>query len=161
MRLEQGKASTSIYSSRTDRLVLVNGTTTELLLHPVPSTDPNDPLYWSTLRKAINFGLVGFFVLWTFVHLKIGSTSCGPLMMELHFTVDDLNNGVAVSCAGLAVGCMFFMPFVHKYGRHPMYLISLALQLGSVVWQAKTKTMGDWTGSNLVAGLGGAISDAR
>ncbi|KAF1837912.1 MFS general substrate transporter [Decorospora gaudefroyi] len=153
---------TNFWAPGTVRLeqLLVTGSTTELLLHPVPSSDPDDPLNWSTTRKALNFGLVGFFVLWTFVHLQIGSTSWGPLMMELHFTIDDLNNAVAISCAGLAVGCMLFMPFVHKYGRRPLYLISLTLQLGSVVWQAKTKSVGDWMGSNLIAGLGGAISEA-
>jgi hypothetical protein len=149
----------AIDSLRTNHLLLVTGTITELLLHLVPITDPNDPLNWSTIRKAINFGLVGFFVLWTFVHLQIGSTSWGPLMVELHFTIEDLNNEVAVSCA---VGCIFFMPFVHKYGRHPLYMTSLTLQLGSVVWQAETKTIGDWMGSKLVAGLGGVRdSDVR
>jgi hypothetical protein len=32
--------------------VLVDGDTNELHLIPVPSSDPNDPLNWSNLRKA-------------------------------------------------------------------------------------------------------------
>jgi MFS family permease len=138
----------------------VTGPATDVILHPVPSSDPDDPLNWSQLRKAINFGLVGFFVLWTFVQLQTGTTSWGALMTELGFTADQLNNGSAMSCAGLAVGCMIFMPFVHKYGRRPLYLLSSALQLSAVLWQAHVHSYGDYMGSNFLAGLGGAISEA-
>lgn len=161
IRLEDSKTfRLSPIRRHTDNPLPVTTPASDVILHPVPSSDPDDPLNWSRLRKAINFGLVGFFVLWTFVQLQTGSTSWGSLMRELHFSVDQLNNGVAMSCAGLAVGCMIFMPFVHKFGRRPLYLISSALQLSSVIWQAKTRTYGDWMGSNFLAGLGGAISEA-
>ncbi|CAG5183183.1 uncharacterized protein ALTATR162_LOCUS10454 [Alternaria atra] len=150
----------NFWAPGTIRLEDMTTPASDVILQPVPSSDPDDPLNWSKLRKSINFGLVGFFVLWTFVQLQTGSTSWGSLMRELYFTVDQLNNGAAMSCAGLAVGCMIFMPFVHKFGRRPLYLISSALQLSSVIWQAKTRTYGDWMGSNFLAGLGGAISEA-
>jgi MFS family permease len=134
--------------------------TTDVILHPVPSSEPDDPLNWSTLRKAINFGLTGFFVLWTFVQLQTGTTSWGALMVDLRFSVDQLNNGSAMGCAGLAIGCMIFMPFVHKYGRRPLYLLSSALQLSAVLWQTQMQNYGDYMGSNFLSGLGGAISEA-
>ena len=81
-------------------------------------------------------------------------------MAELRFTVDQVNNGSAISSAGLGIGCMLFMPFVHKYGRRPLYLISSVLQLSSVIWQANVHNYGDWMGANLLGGLGGAISEA-
>jgi MFS family permease len=67
--------------------------------------------------------------------------------------------GIAINYGGLAIGCIFFVPFVHKFGRRPLYLFSSALQLASVVWQAKVHTFGDLIGSNLISGLGGAISE--
>ncbi|KAJ6080299.1 hypothetical protein N7467_010052 [Penicillium canescens] len=131
----------------------------QLVLFPTPSADPNDPLNWSTARKALNFTLVSFFVLWTFVQLDIGFTAWGPMQAELGFSVDILNAEAAVNYGGLAVGCIFFMPLVHKYGRRPIYIFSVALQFASCIWQAETYTVGDLMGSGLISGIGGAISE--
>ncbi|CAG8259512.1 unnamed protein product [Penicillium salamii] len=130
-----------------------------LVLFPTPSSDPNDPLNWSKARKALNFTLVSFFVLWTFVQLDIGFTAWGPMETELGFSVEILNTGAAVNYGGLAVGCIFFMPLVHKYGRRPIYIFSIALQFASCIWQAQTYSVGDFIGSGLISGIGGAISE--
>ena len=112
------------------------------------------------MRKYINFTLVGFFVLWSFVQLQVGATSWSLLIVQLHFSIDQLNQGSAMASAGLAIGCMLFMPFVHKYGRRPLYIMSAALQLSAVIWQSKMQGYGDYMGSNFLGGLGGAISEA-
>jgi MFS family permease len=137
----------------------VHRTTDQLVLVPTPSADPNDPLNWSTARKILNYTLVSFFVLWTFVQLDIGFTAWGPMEDELGFSVDILNAGSAVNYGGLAIGCFLFIPLVHKYGRRPIYIFSTALQLASCVWQAKTYSVGSFIGANLISGLGGAISE--
>lgn len=95
----------------------------------------------------------------TFVELDIGFVAWEAYQTELGFTVDLLNSGAATNYAGLAIGCIFFIPLVHKYGRRPLYLFSTAVQLASVIWFAKTYTKGDLVGSNLISGLGGAISE--
>jgi MFS family permease len=81
------------------------------------------------------------------------------MQTELGFSVDIMNAEAAVNYGGLAVGCIFFMPFVHKYGRRPIYIFSFALQFASCIWQAKTYTVGDLIGSGLISGIGGAISE--
>jgi MFS family permease len=78
---------------------------------------------------------------------------------ELGFSVDILNAEAAVNYGGLAVGCIFFMPLVHKYGRRPIYIFSVALQFASCIWQAQTYSVGDLMGSGLISGIGGAISE--
>ncbi|CAI7603968.1 unnamed protein product [Penicillium pancosmium] len=137
----------------------VHRTRDQIVLFPTPSADPNDPLNWSASRKALNFTLVSFFVLWTFVQLDIGFTAWGPMESELGFSVDILNAGAAVNYGGLAIGCFFFIPLVHKYGRRPIYIFSSALQFASCIWQAQTYTVGNFIGANLISGLGGAISE--
>ena len=107
----------------------------------------------------MNLGLVCFFVLWTFVELDIAFTAWGPIQSELGFTIDELNAGAAVNYGGLAIGCIFFVPLVHKYGRRPVYIASTAMQFASCIWQARTKTVGDFIGCNLVSGVGSAISE--
>jgi MFS family permease len=131
----------------------------QLILHPTPSADPNDPLNWSKFRKGLNFILVCFFVLWTFVQLDIGFTAWGPIHAELNFSIELMNAVAATNYVALAIGCVFFIPLVHKYGRRPIYLLSSALQFASCIWQAKVYTAGDMIGSNIISGLGGAISE--
>lgn len=60
---------------------------------------------------------------------------------------------------GLAIGCIFFIPLAHKYGRRPLYILSTALQLAASIWYARVQTPGDLIGCNIVSGVGGAISE--
>ncbi|KAJ5791723.1 uncharacterized protein N7518_008734 [Penicillium psychrosexuale] len=149
----------TIWAPGTVRLEDIHQSRDQLVLFPTPSADPNDPLNWSTARKALNFTLVSFFVLWTFVQLDIGFTAWGPMQDELNFSVDLLNANAAVNYGGLAIGCIFFMPLVHKYGRRPIYIFSVAVQFASSIWQAEMYTVGDLMGSGLISGIGGAISE--
>ncbi|KAM3498838.1 hypothetical protein MY10362_007865 [Beauveria mimosiformis] len=130
-----------------------------VILHPTPSSDPNDPLNWTPWRKTVNFTLVCFYVSLTFVQLDVGFTSWDQYQAELGFSVDFLNAAAAINYAGLAVGCVFLVPLVHKYGRRPMYIFSTVLQLLSCVWLGATRTRGDMIGSNLLSGISGAISE--
>ncbi|CAI7621284.1 unnamed protein product [Penicillium glandicola] len=149
----------TLWPPGTVRLEEIHQSRDQLVLFPTPSSDPNDPLNWSTTRKTLNFTLVSFFVLWTFVQLDIGFTAWGPMQEEFNFSVDALNTQAAINYAGLAVGCIFFMPLVYKYGRRPVYIFSIALQFASCVWQAEMYTIGDLMGSGLISGIGGAISE--
>ncbi|KAJ5121912.1 hypothetical protein N7448_003045 [Penicillium atrosanguineum] len=149
----------SFWAPGTIALEDIHRTRDQLVLFPTPSSDPNDPLNWSTARKILNFTLVSFFVLWTFVQLDVGFTAWGPMETQLGFSVDILNAGAAVNYGGLAIGCFFFIPLVHKYGRRPIYIFSSALQLASCIWQAKVQSVGGFITSNIISGLGGAISE--
>ncbi|KAK2595650.1 hypothetical protein QQS21_006621 [Conoideocrella luteorostrata] len=131
----------------------------EVFLHPIPTTNGNDPLNWAPWRKNLNFALVCFYVLLTFVQLDIGFTAWEQQQEELGFSVNFQNAGAAFNYGGLAIGCIFFVPLVHKFGRRPLYLFSTLLQLVSCIWFATTKTRGDFIGSNILSGLGGAISE--
>lgn len=139
--------------------VTIGGRPTNIILHPTPSYDPNDPLNWSPWRKGLNFGLVCFYVVMTFSQLSIGFTAWEQQNEELGLSPEILNPAAAVNYVGLAVGCILFVPLVHKYGRRPIYLFSSALQFASVVWFARTMGTGDVMGSNLLSGLSGAISE--
>lgn len=151
----------SIYSQRTQAypLFLVQSASDTVILHPTPSSDPNDPLNWTPRRKAVNFALVCVYVFLTFVQLDVGFTSWDQYQAELGFSVDFLNASAAVNYAGLAAGCIVLVPLVHKYGRRPMYIFSTALQLASCCWLAATRTRGDMMASNLLSGVSGAISE--
>jgi len=129
------------------------------VLFPIPTEDPDDPLNWSSRRKFVNYSIVCSYVLWTFVQLDVGLTAWGPLMDELGISQFALNASVAANYAGLAFGCLVFIPFLYRYGRRPIYLFSVALQLGSCIYQGLVQNNTDIIVSNLLSGLGGAISE--
>lgn len=149
----------SFWAPGTVKLEDLRQSSTKIILHPIPSSDPNDPLNWTSFRKVVNFVQVSLYVLLTFVQLDIGFTAWEAYQTELGFSINLLNGAAATNYAGLAIGCIFFVPLVHKYGRRPMYIFSTLLQLVSCIWFAKTETTGDLIGSNLFSGLGGAISE--
>lgn len=78
---------------------------------------------------------------------------------ERNFTVEILNAHTAVMYGGLGVGCIFFMPLVHKYGRRPTHILSLVLQFALCIWKADMHTTGDIVGSALISGIGSTISE--
>ena len=120
----------------------------EIILQPRPTTDPNDPLNWpkwyalyhslslchicwsSTMAlmvyryKAWNFTLVCLYTLLVFVNVDIGTVIWGDLIVDLGFSVQDLTWSFGFNTAGLAVGCILFIPFALKYGRRVMYVVS-------------------------------------
>ncbi|OAA48789.1 Major facilitator superfamily transporter [Cordyceps fumosorosea ARSEF 2679] len=138
---------------------LEEGDLKKLILHPTPTSDPNDPLNWSAPRKALNFTLVCLYTLLTFVQLDVGFTAWDQYSAELGFSDDTLNGSAAANYLGLALGCVALVPLVHKLGRRPVYLLSTLLQLASCIWSARTSTVGDLYGSNVISGVGGAISE--
>lgn len=78
---------------------------------------------------------------------------------DLGLTQAGYNNSVAANFTGLAVGSLFFVPFVHRYGRRPIYLVSSVIQLVIAIWSANMKTANEVIASNLLMGLGGAVSE--
>ncbi|KAJ5347934.1 Major facilitator superfamily domain general substrate transporter [Penicillium brevicompactum] len=131
-----------------------------IILNPTPSNDPEDPLNWTTLRKTVNFGLTCTYVLFTFVLLDIGVVAWSIYTDVLHLSWSTLNQAGGASYAGLAIGCLFFIPCVHKFGRRPLYLISALIQFACAIWYAKFKSAGEMIVIGLLAGLGGSVSEA-
>lgn len=79
---------------------------------------------------------------------------------ELGISFQNLNNSFAANTAGLAIGSFFLLPIVHKYGRRPVYIVSLLVQFAAAVWFAKMTTNWENIFINVFVGIFGAISEA-
>ncbi|UNI17911.1 hypothetical protein JDV02_004219 [Purpureocillium takamizusanense] len=93
----------SFWAPGTVTLEDLQRSTENAILHPRPTTDPNDPLNWSTKRKMLNFVLVNVYVFFSFVQLDIfytapGSTQHGRRPVYILSTALQL-----ASCIWLAV----------------------------------------------------------
>ncbi|KAL3471439.1 major facilitator superfamily domain-containing protein [Aspergillus californicus] len=133
---------------------------TELILSPAPSDDPDDPLNWSPLRKGVNFALTCSYVCFTFVLVDINSLAYRGYIAELGLTYATFNMASGSNFIGLALGCLVFLPCVHKFGRRPIYLLSAIVQFACAVWWANFHKAGELIGVSLLAGLAGSISEA-
>ncbi|VUC30476.1 unnamed protein product [Clonostachys rosea] len=106
-----------------------------ILLVPQPSlVDPNDPLRWPAWKKWATF-LNG--VAYTFMGSVTGPIMAAgmiPLSETFGESLQRLTyaNGATLVCQG--VGNIFWMPFVIKFGRRPVYLLSNILMGVACVW---------------------------
>lgn len=133
---------------------------TEIVLNPVPTADPNDPLNWSMRRKLVNFGLCCYYTLMLFVGLDILTVIYGPLMTNLALNAAVLTNGFGLSTAGLALGCIFLIPFALQFGRRPLYLFSTLVSFGMAILAANVKGPAGLYAFNFIQGFAGSASEA-
>jgi len=57
----------------------------DIVLHPRPTTSPNDPLNWPRWRKWLNFGLANLYALNVYVNIDATTPTWGPMGRELNF----------------------------------------------------------------------------
>lgn len=114
---------------------------------------------WSPFRKHLNYTLVCFYTLFIYALLNVQTVTWGVLGTELNFSNEILNDSYAAATAALMVGGLTLIPFALKFGRRPVYIGSLAVQFGMAIWYARTYTVGDLMGTNIVSCFVGALSE--
>ncbi|KAB8230236.1 major facilitator superfamily domain-containing protein [Aspergillus alliaceus] len=130
-----------------------------IILQPRPSNDPNEPLNWPTYQKAINLSIACLFTLMVFATLDVGTVIWPSLTAELGYRSKYLNDSYAAGLAGLAIGCIFFIPAAVLFGRKPVYIFaSLAMVLVNI-GQALFQTRVQYIVLQVLAGLAGSVND--
>ncbi|PHH81434.1 hypothetical protein CDD82_781 [Ophiocordyceps australis] len=132
----------------------------EVVPMPTPSSDPNDPLRWATWRKCLNFTLLSAMTVAIFSILSTQNVFWPEMIKDLNTDTETLSNASAVQLAGLAIGCIFFIPFAEKYGRRSAYIISTTLVTISAWWSAYMKTGTEVYLTNGLMGIAGAVNEA-
>ncbi|KAF5026916.1 hypothetical protein F66182_946 [Fusarium sp. NRRL 66182] len=131
----------------------------EIVLVPTPSQDPNDPLNWSKLRKSCNFILVLAVTVAFFSAIVMQIVLWQQMIVDINVTYDQLNYGVAVNAAGLALGSFLFIPLARKYGSRPCYILSIGLMAAAAWWSGRMQTVGEMYVTNFLFGLAGSINE--
>ncbi|KAL4966027.1 MFS general substrate transporter [Aspergillus stella-maris] len=122
----------------------------EIILHPQPTSDPNDPLNWPPWRKCLNLGLVIFWVAMVAEFINAPTPTWSPMQDELGYTDEILNDSYAAGCAALGLGSLLLIPFALEFGRRPIYLLCTVVQFGVSIWSARMTTVGDLMGVNVI-----------
>ncbi|KAL3463495.1 major facilitator superfamily domain-containing protein [Aspergillus heterothallicus] len=134
-------------------------TQSEVIREPKPSKDPNDPLNWPQWRKHLNFGLVCYYVVMVMALINVPTVTWGPMNLELGFSFGLLNDSYAAGCGALAIGGVILIPFALKFGRRPVYILSIAAQCGISVWSARMQNVADLMLVNILSCIVGALAE--
>lgn len=114
--VEVGNISRSIDMVPGTRLLLDQGRnslgSSSVILSPEPSSDPEDPLNWSVLRKSISFFVVNLYSFMVAVVALSTAVTYGALIAEFHTTAEYLNVGTAVSILLVGMGNIIWNPLV-------------------------------------------------
>jgi MFS family permease len=131
----------------------------DIILLPVPTTDPNDPLNWPKWEKWWNFALTNYYAMLVFAFIDVVTPTWGPMNEQLGFSWEMLNDSYAIGCGTLAIGAFLLIPFALKYGRRPIYILSTIVQFGIAIWSAKQQTVADLLLVNALSCGVGALSE--
>ncbi|KAL3449897.1 major facilitator superfamily domain-containing protein [Aspergillus insuetus] len=131
----------------------------EIVLQPKPMNDPNDPLNWEHWRKNLNFALTCLYVLIVTEFLCAATPTWGPMHEQLGFSWATLNNSYAIGCGFLGVGAVILTPLALKFGRRPLYLVSILIVFAVSIWSAKMQKAVDIMLVNVFSCASGALSE--
>ncbi|KAM0250557.1 hypothetical protein ACHAQJ_008567 [Trichoderma viride] len=151
-------------------LRLIDQETNTVILVPTPSSDPNDPLNWSTWRK---YYVAGVLCLTMAVSnfLAAGPAIAVPAT-ALDFYPDSLANGTLFTSAIPKVayfltttsllqgmGNIIWVPFANKYGRRPVYVLSYIIYFATAVWLIFEKSYARFLAGRILMGFGAGAAE--
>ncbi|KAI7568626.1 major facilitator superfamily transporter [Hortaea werneckii] len=109
----------------------------DVVLHPMPSEDPEDPLNWSFKRKLLATSCVIMYTLMVAIPSSIVYSVVTPIQEATSLVLDDLNLGTGVMFLCYGWACILWQPLALQYGKRPTYLVSMAANiaiLASAPW---------------------------
>ncbi|KAF2500880.1 MFS transporter [Lophium mytilinum] len=135
--------------------------TNEIILIPTPSSNPNDPLNWYAAYRLYIAVLVCFAMFMTnflaagpsVAIVSMTESFFGPPgpNMPAHIATTAYLYTVPALCQGM--GMLFWMPFIAKYGRRPVYIISFVIYTATAIWCGVTKSYGVELAGRVIMGL--------
>ncbi|KAI9829163.1 MAG: hypothetical protein M1832_000186 [Thelocarpon impressellum] len=123
-------------------------------VHPQPTSDPLDPLNWSTWRKHLILGIV-MWMYFLFTWVTSVTVPSFPEIQELYgLSISQVNWTVAIPALGLAVGPLFWSSISDIYGRRIIMIIGTIIALISSCGAAVAKNYGGYMAARFFQGFG-------
>lgn len=91
--------------------------------------------------------------------LSIQTVFWQQMTVDLDVSIAQLSNAQSAQLAGLATGCIFFIPFTIKYGRRLTYLVSTAILAAAAWWTSSMHSYAELIVTAVITGLAGAINE--
>ncbi|KAL7818083.1 major facilitator superfamily domain-containing protein [Trichoderma aethiopicum] len=151
-------------------LRLVHPETNAVILVPTPSSDPNDPLNWSTWRKYYVAGVLCL-AMAVCNFLAAGPAIAVPATAA-DFFPDSLLDGTLVTSAIpktayfftttsllIGLGNIIWVPAANKWGRRPVYILSYAIYFATAVWLIYEKSYARFLAGRVLMGFGSGAAE--
>ncbi|KAJ5219446.1 Major facilitator superfamily domain general substrate transporter [Penicillium cinerascens] len=123
-------------------------------LHPQPTSDPLDPLNWSSLQKH---GILSIVMLKYFLFTYLTTTtvpSFSEIQTKYSINYSQVNWSVAVPALGLSVGPLVWTSLCDIYGRRVIFLIGTTIALVSTIGAAVADTYAGYMAARFFQGFG-------
>ncbi|KAG4283268.1 hypothetical protein FPRO06_09941 [Fusarium proliferatum] len=128
----------------------------DIVLVPTPSDDPDDPLNWSQWRKTLLMVTLCVYCLAVGIASAAIYSVLVPISAATGLTVGDLNSGTGYMFLAFGWGCLIWQPLAQKFGKRPVYLLSLLGTTGIMIWAPHATTNGQWIANKVLQGTFGA-----
>ncbi|KAM0714061.1 hypothetical protein Q7P37_011025 [Cladosporium fusiforme] len=115
-------AAAALSQEHRDYLIQRHGT---LELDPIPSMDPADPYNWPRWKSISNLILVAFHACMTTFSAAAIVPAYEDIALDLGVTLHETTYLTSIQIIVLGFGPLFWRPLSSRYGRRPIFIISL------------------------------------
>ncbi|KAJ6119574.1 hypothetical protein N7523_003854 [Penicillium sp. IBT 18751x] len=123
-------------------------------LHPQPTSDPLDPLNWSSLQKhgILSIVMLNYFL---FTYLTTTTVPSFPeIQTQYSISYSQVNWTVAIPALGLSVGPLIWTSLSDIYGRRVIFLVGTIIALVSTIGAAVADTYAGYMAARFFQGFG-------
>ncbi|KAF5231756.1 hypothetical protein FANTH_13278 [Fusarium anthophilum] len=128
----------------------------DIVLVPTPSDDLDDPLNWSRWRKTLLMATLCVYCLAVGIASAAIYSVLVPISIATGLTIGDLVSGTGYMFLTFGWGCLIWQPLAQKFGKRPVYLLSLLGTTGIMIWAPHATTNGQWIANKVLQGAFGA-----
>ncbi|RSL83960.1 hypothetical protein CEP52_016569 [Fusarium oligoseptatum] len=128
----------------------------DVVLIPAPSNNPDDPLNWSPARKRVFLACICIYCCGIGIPSAAIYSILVPISADSGLTMDALVAGTGYMFLTLGWGCLVWQPLAQKFGKRPVYFLSLLGTMGCMIWAPHATTGGQWSANKVLQGFFGA-----
>ncbi|KAJ5857741.1 hypothetical protein N7455_008635, partial [Penicillium solitum] len=125
----------------------------DIVLIPLPSSHPDDPLNWSRYRKFLSGACQ---MAWCFFAAALisGLSSSYLLISEdTGISVADLSTGNGLMYLFMGWGTLLTQNLAQDFGRRPVLLVGMLGSSLLQIWSAYMKSVGEWYANRILLGI--------
>ncbi|CZT14560.1 related to transporter protein HOL1 [Ramularia collo-cygni] len=137
-----------------------NGADQDIVLHPKPSEDPEDPLNWSFRRKMLSTSCIIMYTLMIAIPSGSVYSVVKPIQAATGLELNDLNTGTGVMFLAYGWACLIWQPLALQYGKRPAYLFSMITSVAVMAAAPLCTTRGTYLMNKVLQGFFGAPVEA-